>query len=339
MRPMNDVWYVTTRSEFTEHTDSSDVHTADDIAWCNKAARLAFVHTPALIPSTTTGAGLAGIGFVNLDGATCLIVQLPDHLGIAGRANLLRLLLAHLLAGIIERLADVTAGIRESIGHFACCFVRDIAHPTTRLIQHLCLASLQASPVARSLDHRGLTMAQACQHLVAPLHGGLRFAATNKNSCLSIGGSDQRVHAEVNTNNTLLRAWLVGYLADNGHTPHAQMHFHHTSRKGNRNVNVQRTRLAVGQDQHTIAHPCILIRIHDIAVAQDTPGIIGLFMAILAQLARGLHSFQEIGNGLLHRLSRQVRILALGPSLPSGLSGPYPTQAADAVMALDHVIP
>jgi hypothetical protein len=85
---------------------------------------------------------------VYLDHAAGLVIELLDDLPVGGLAHHLRPGTIHLLRGVVERLADIAGGPRESIGDLARGFVDQIVHPAAILGQRPRLAPLQTPPAS-----------------------------------------------------------------------------------------------------------------------------------------------------------------------------------------------
>src|SRR5262245_3559057 len=85
------VRYSTTRLESPKQTDTTDIRTADYIARRTKAASATLIHSSPFGARAAHWAGLAGVGFINLDRSGALVIQLRDQPGVAGATHLLRL--------------------------------------------------------------------------------------------------------------------------------------------------------------------------------------------------------------------------------------------------------
>src|SRR5919201_5896765 len=87
--------------------DREDIGRPHDIPWGHYPTRAA-IRAAADTPPTTHGAGLRGIGFVDLHGPTGLVVELRDEASIARLADGLSLAWGHVLRGIIEWIAYIS---------------------------------------------------------------------------------------------------------------------------------------------------------------------------------------------------------------------------------------
>jgi hypothetical protein len=97
--------------------DREDIDRPHDIPWGHYLTRAA-IRAAGGTPPTTPGAGLRGIGFVDLHGPTGLVVELRDEASIARLADGLSLAWCHVLRGIIEWLAYIAGRTGESVSDF-----------------------------------------------------------------------------------------------------------------------------------------------------------------------------------------------------------------------------
>src|SRR6266545_5008549 len=121
MHELDCVRYATTRSHAALDADGADIRAAHDITGRLVSAPGASIGPAMLRPLSAYGTRLRRVGFLDLDAGRQLVVEQADDLAVAGRRHGLRLVPAHLSAGVVERLADVRLGIREGVRDLARC--------------------------------------------------------------------------------------------------------------------------------------------------------------------------------------------------------------------------
>jgi len=124
MFPLDSVGYATTWSQSTVDPDGTDIRAPHHIAGGHESA-LAAIDTAMFRPCAAYRAGLRRVGLIHLNAGSELVVKQRDDLAVTGRRHRLRLLPAHLLCGIIERLANVGFGVGEYLSNLACRFVAE----------------------------------------------------------------------------------------------------------------------------------------------------------------------------------------------------------------------
>src|SRR5579872_3574867 len=150
-------------------TKAQDIDRAHRIARASGAAMGAAVYPAVLTPLPAYGTRLRGIGFIDDQGASRLVIELLDELAGTRSAHLLGLHPSAPLSRIIERLAYIARGARECRGNRVRGLVGGIAYLALGFIKQVMLAALQALPAARALRLRGLRLLDDCQRLIAPL--------------------------------------------------------------------------------------------------------------------------------------------------------------------------
>lgn len=339
MNPTDSDGHASAWNKLTMTANTQDVCTADHVPGRYSSALATTIDPLTLVPLPAYGTRLRGVVFIFLDCATGLVVELCNHLCIAGATDSLRLPSPNLLSGIVKRLAHMTGCTGECFGHFAGRLVRQVSYPVGSLVQQLGFAPLQLAPPARACSLPTLRLLDAGEILVAPLEGRLDSPSADQDSCFPIGRCDQGVDAQVHTDHGLLRARFIRYLTDKQDLPHAQAGFHQASGQVYRNGDAQFAGAAVGQNQLAISNNSTLVGVDNVSELWFLPGILRFWMAVLAQLTSGVDRFAELPDDLLHGLRMQVRVLTLRPLFPTLLARPLPVKPADAVMPFDQIAP
>ena len=320
-------------------TDRQNIDATDHITRGRQSARPTAVYSSVLVPCATNRAILGRIVFICLNSATGFIVEVGNQYGITGTADLLGLAPSHLLGCVVKGFSNIARGPWKSRNDFARGFMHQVTQAPVTLCQHSGFASLQPLPLSGAFRLAALRLATRSKPFVAVLHRGFSSTPTDKQSFLPIGGRQQGIHPQIDTNHRLLRHRDVFNLAHQPQGSHTQSHLHQASREGHRDRNTQATTCPMRQEQMIITETRILIRIHHITIARLFPWVRGFWMAVLAQLARTVHGFTELAKDLLHTLRTQPRIPALGPMFPSGFAGPFQVATAHTVMTLDQITP
>src|SRR5262249_34681083 len=154
-----------------------------------------------------------------------------------------------------EWLADIAGGVGERLHHPLRRLVAQVADAPRGLAQHGVLAPLQSLMAARPLLFARERSLKTCELFVAVLDGRLGRASADENSFLSVSRSDERVHAQVDADYRLLRAWRVWRLTDQAHDAIGQADLDRSPWYGDgvRKPDTQRSALAVGQNQPAVA--------------------------------------------------------------------------------------
>jgi len=127
------------------------------------------------------------------------------------------------------------------------CVALWVAARTWRLglAEHTVLAALQALPPQASLcDVLDWRLLEARQCLVAPLMPAFHAASAHQEDRAAVGGSDQRIYAQVYADDGLLWAGGFGYLADEAHRAIGEAHLHPSGGPGRETVSGRRMRQA-----------------------------------------------------------------------------------------------
>ena len=158
---------------------------------------------PALFAPTSRTQGVTprGIGFIERDRPSHLIVELVDEFARAGHTYLLRLHPARTLRGVVvwlsarsrwrpaKRLSPLPGRLWQQIA-YASPFGPRPASPSSR-------AALQPFMATRAFDLGSLRLLKSGKLLVAILYGGLCGPSADEYDALSIRGGEQRIHSEV----------------------------------------------------------------------------------------------------------------------------------------------
>src|SRR5258708_20834550 len=113
----------------------------------------------------------------------------------------------------------------------ACVALWVASHLAFGLAEHTVLAALQALPTQRAFGRAGLRLLDARQCLVAPLDDRFHAASAHQEDRVAVGGSDQRIHAQVYADDGLLWAGGFGYLADEAPLAIVAAHLHQAARQ------------------------------------------------------------------------------------------------------------
>jgi hypothetical protein len=323
------------------YTKGQDIQRANRIARASGPARWAAVDPSVLAPLPAYGTRLRGIGFAEGDCPSRFVVEQLDDLARAGGTYLLRLLASDTLCCVVERLTHIAGGVGEGLGHLARGLVAQVADPPMRFVEHRMLAALQPLIAPRMLSACRLALADAGKLFVTVLHRRLGRASTDENDLLPIGGSNQRVHAQVYPDDRLLWARDLRNFTDQAHHAIGEPHLHEPPRQrdGIRQADAQRPAEPVGQNQPPIADTRILIGVDDIVIATQPPRVARLLMTVRAQLATGVYRLAELPDELLRALGRQAGIAPFSLAFPTQLAGPLPPQLAHTVMPYHQIIP
>ncbi len=327
------------------HTKGEDMHCATTGARGRGPPLGATVDPAVLAPPPADGTRLRAVGFVSRDRASGLVVELANDRARARRADLLSLHPPLTLGGLIERLTDRAQGTRERANHRHRCRVAQVPHLALGLVEHPIRAPLHAFPAASAVSERGLLRAQASQLLVAVLDGGLGLglglAPADAHHLLAIRGCNAGIDPQVHPDAGLLGARLVGDLADEPHHAIGAPHLPEPARQGDgaRQRETPGATLAMRQEEPPVPNARILVGVHPIMSARLPPRIAGLGLAMLAQLAAGVHRLAELPDTLLRALGGARAIAALGPSLPAHARRPAPAQAPRAMRAHHQITP
>src|SRR5437764_3901813 len=122
--------------------DREDIGRPHDVPWGHYPA-WAPIRASASASPPTPGAGLRGIGFVDLNGAARLVIKLPDEPCVARLADGLRRARRQVLRGGVEGRANIAGGVGESSGYLARRLVHEIGEAPPGLGPHFGLAPLQ----------------------------------------------------------------------------------------------------------------------------------------------------------------------------------------------------
>src|SRR5262249_46535333 len=123
-------------------TKAQDVERADRIARSTGSARWTAIDPAVSAPLPAYRTCLRGIGFIEGNSASCLVVKLLDNLPRAGRAYLLRLNSAKALGGLVEGFTDIASRTRKRLCYLSRRLVAQIADTSLRLIQRPVFAPL-----------------------------------------------------------------------------------------------------------------------------------------------------------------------------------------------------
>jgi len=194
-----------------------DIDGAYRVPWASGFTTRAAINPAVSAPLPAYGTRLRGIGFVDSDGSSRLVIKLLDNLSRASGAYLLRLHSTNALGGVVERLTDVAGRARKCLSYLPCRLMAQIADTSLRLIQHPVFAALQPLVAPRTLYLACLGLLETSKLLITVLNCRLGRASADEENLAPIGGGYERVHAQVHTDHGLLGPRLVRYFADEAH--------------------------------------------------------------------------------------------------------------------------
>src|SRR5258706_4748819 len=335
------LWQGTTWEHRTMVTETQDIHRTDGVTRASGSTVRTVVYPAVLAPLPAYGTRLRGIGFINDNRASRLVVELLDELACASSAHLLGLYPSGALRRIVEWLTHVARGTRKRLSNRVGGLMRGVPYLTLRLVEHLILAALQPLPAQRAIGLCGLGLLEAGQCLVTPLDDGLDAAPTHEKHLGAIGCSNERVHTQVHADDSLLGMRRVGHLTGEAHNTERQPHLHQAPRQCHafRQPDAQRPAGALGQDQSSVADTRILIGVHDIMVMWLAPRISCFRLSVLAQFAARVHCLAELTDDLLGGLRGDAGIPPLRPPLPACLGWPLLAETTNAMMTSHKVTP
>src|SRR5271166_4634155 len=199
MHKLDCVRYATTRLHPALDSDGADIRATHDIARCLVSALWASINSVMLRPLSAYGARLRRVCFLDLDTGRELVVQQVDNLAIASRRNGLSVLPSHLLACVVERLADIGFGVREGVSNLASRLVAKISNLVLGMHQDAVFGPLKPLVPSRSLHLLGLLRYDLGKLLVSELDRRLDLAvvesdlhhSSRQNHCL--GDADREI--------------------------------------------------------------------------------------------------------------------------------------------------
>ena len=328
------------RAQMAMDADLKVVDGSHNIAGGLNTTRAA-INPPNFATTPAYRTGLRAIGFLNLNGSGSLVIEEPNDLGIARLTNLLGLRSTNTFSSVVEWLADIAFRVGKRIGDLARGLVADVVQLMTVPGQRLSLGLLQTSPSFRQLGHLRLLSRDFGQTFIAQSHNRLGGSPTEKNSFIPIGDCNERVHAQVYSNDTIRISCFVRDFTSNQHAPHAELDLHQPTGKLDafRHLDRKGAAVAVGKHEIPVSDPSSLISVDHITVLGLAKWITSFRLAVAPKLARRHGSLAELADDLLNGLRVRTRILAFGPLLPTFFGGPTPVCTADAIVAFHKITP
>src|SRR5271166_267448 len=335
MHKLDCVRYATTRLHPALDSDGADIRATHDIARCLVSALWASINSVMLRPLSAYGARLRRVCFLDLDTGRELVVQQVDNLAIASRRNGLSVLPSHLLACVVERLADIGFGVREGVSNLASRLVAKISNLVLGMHQDAVFGPLKPLVPSRSLHLLGLLRYDLGKLLVSELDRRLDLPATDRDCLLAIGSRHHGVDAQINSDRRANGANLIRNLADDLDLAVVESDLHHSSRQNHCLGDADReiAGLATRQDHATVAKAGRLVREKHLTI-QGLAVWIAARIALLAKRFSRRDRLAEIRDNLLSRLGVQAREKTFDLLLKIGFARPLASLLAHVGMSL-----